>query len=440
MVFALLVFLPSSLRIELPAGLPQLTIHRILIVVAFLFLIRNRKPDRSRWPIPNLRLMLLFGLSQSVSVVLSCQFLVGLKGLFSYALEGVVFYMLISEYLHTEGGIARLLSSICCGLAAGAILAAVEKYLHFNLVEALLPSSRGIGMERSDITSTYTHRIMLGYAMAMGVPLALALSTQIKEAKPRRVMYLIALLLIGAAYFSMSRGPWLGLGLGLVGMAALGGKSMRRKLAFVGLLAVVVVISRPGIGESIHSLGSATFKQDSLKAQTYQTRWELWTVAWKEIGKSPERFFFGYGPSSTDGMDLSDYWYGQEGWQASMVTIGHTSWDNNYACDLIELGVVGSALEVILFVSIVWTLVINWRDARPDTQPLQAGVAVAALIFMFAMTNVFIFAPQLKYLFWAVVAIGSNFTGLVAKQTHGKTIASLGDLAAAALATDETMI
>jgi hypothetical protein len=38
MIFALLVFLPDSLRIVLPARLLQITVHQFLIVTAFLFL------------------------------------------------------------------------------------------------------------------------------------------------------------------------------------------------------------------------------------------------------------------------------------------------------------------------------------------------------------------------------------------------------------------
>src|SRR6266446_2748559 len=58
LVFALLVFLPDSLRIPVPTGFPQLTVHRLLIVIAFTFLIGNRSPDRIKWPIPNILLIM----------------------------------------------------------------------------------------------------------------------------------------------------------------------------------------------------------------------------------------------------------------------------------------------------------------------------------------------------------------------------------------------
>jgi len=33
------------------------------------------------------------------------------------------------------------------------------------------------------------------------------------------------------------------------------------------------------------------------------------------------------------------------GMQAGVIHMEHTSWDNNYACDLIELGVIGFLLR-----------------------------------------------------------------------------------------------
>jgi O-antigen ligase/polysaccharide polymerase Wzy-like membrane protein len=415
LIFALLVFLPTSVRIALPTGLPQLTIHRILIVVAFLFLIQNRSPDRTRWPIPNIGFVILFGLSQVISLLLGTQFVPGLKGCFDYGIEVVLFYILISEYVQTESDIVQLLASICYGLAAVAVVATIDKYWNVDLVETIVPF-RGLPDIEEGIASTYPHRILLGYAMAMGVPLSLALPTYFNEVRRKRVMYGIALLLIAATYFSMSRGPWLGLGLGLLGIAIVGGRKARKSVALIALLIAIVLILRPGVRDTISNMYSETFEEDSAKGNSYQTRWQLWTIAWTEIKVSPGRLLFGFGPVSTESMDLSHYWFGTEGWSSSVTKIGHTSWDNNYASDLIELGVVGFLLEAVLFAFIIKTLVTNWRRSDPNDRILQGGVTIACLVFMFAMTNVFIFSPQLKYLFWTLVAVGCNFSRIHAIQ------------------------
>ena len=408
LIFALLVFLPTSLRIELPGALPQLTIQRILILIAFVFLLRNAPSVPRKWPIPNLTLITLFGITQGVSLVFGAQFIPGLKGFSSYILEVALFYVLMNLYIMTEPNLLRLVCSICYGLAAVAVLATIEKFSGTNLSELIAPSG-GLAEIKQEITSTYPHRIALGYAMAMGVPLALAASTQFRSARTRRLLYGIALLSIGAAYFSMSRGPWLGMGLGLIGIGILGGTLLRKRLLQIALLSAAVLVLRPGVLETITNLYTASFDENAQKHGSLATRWQLWTVAWTEIQVSPERFLFGFGPVSTESMDLSQYWYGTEGWSASVSKIGYTSWDNNYACDLIELGVVGLALEVTLLLAIVGTVLREWRASDAEGRILLSGIGLACAVFMFAMTNVYIFAPQLKYLFWALVAIGSNF-------------------------------
>ncbi len=405
-VLGLLVFLPTWIKIE--TGIAYLNVHRILILIAFVFLIRYRTPDCKPRPIPNLGLLLLFGLSQLVSVLLGTEFASGLKGITSYGIEVVLFYVIMSRFVQAETSIVPLLTSFCYGLGAVAVLAAVEKYRGVNMLGNIVPPSQVHPEQSNMITSTYSHRIMLGYAMVMGAALALPLSIFREGARPRRVMFAILLLLVAAAYFSTSRGPWLGLAIAVLGLAALGGPSLRRKLLVTALLAAAVLIWRPGVRESISDRMLSTFVEDSVEADSYQTRWQLWDIAWTEIQKSPERLLFGYGPMSTEHMNLEHYFYGQEGWSSSVQALGYTSWDNNLACDLIELGVVGLALELALFATIMAQLLANYRVSLPQQRILPAGIIVACLVFMFATTNVFIFSPQLKFLFWALVAIGSN--------------------------------
>ncbi len=427
-IFALLVCLPFTLRFDAPGGLFQLTIHRILIVIAFIFLIRNRTSDREKWPIPNLRLVILFGVAQLMSFAFGTTFASGIKAILTYGIETALLYLLVSEYIQKENDLARFLSSICYGLAAVAAVAAIEKEFRFDLVTLISPSGGGSPLGTTgDVAATYPHRILMGYALAMGVPLSMALASYHKDRKPKCIMYGITLLLVAATYFSTSRGPWLGLTLGLIGVAVFGGRKVRKQIILLVGLAAVVLIVRPGVRETISNLYNATFDSDSAKGSSYDYRWQLWGVAWDKIRQSPVRFLFGCGPGSTEQMDLSYLWYGQEGSTTSVNLIGFTSWDNNYASDLVELGVLGFLSEVLLFLFIVKALVDNWRNSYGNARVLQGGVVVSCLVFMFAMTTVFIFAPQLKYLFWALVAVGSNFSRVAANQEAGEPDLQLDD-------------
>jgi O-antigen ligase len=426
LTLALLVFLPVRMWIEMPSFLPQMTAHRILILIAFFYLIQSRGSSQEGTPTPLMRLVLLLGLSQFVSLLFGSYFVSGLKVFMTYVIETALFYAMISEYARREIDQIKLLSSICYGLGAVAVIGFIEKYGQTNLAQRLFPTAIPIDMGwEGGIISTYPHRILLGYAMAMGVPLALALPTQIKEAGPRRLMFCLTLVLAVATYFSMSRGPWLGLGLGLVGMAVLGGRLVRKRLMYLVLLAAMLVIVRPGVRETIYGLYLQTVGEDSAKAVSYHDRFVLWNIAFTETSKSPIRFLFGLGPYTSQVDDFSNYWGTQEGAQASIRQIGHTSWDNTYACDLLETGYVGLGLEAILYLSIIRLLLKNWRDSDPDDRALIGGITVSCLIFLFAMSNVNIFAPQLKYLFWSLVALGVNYTRIVAGQRSLATVDGL---------------
>ena len=407
-LLGLLVFLPAMLEIPLPDGVPQARVHRMLLLIALFFLAKNRYFSGRSERTPYMGWLVLFGLAQLASLLAGSFFGAGLSQVIDYVMEVVVFFVLITAYIQKEPQIvARLLAAVCYGLGAVAVLAAMQKYLNFVPVPALIPDARRAWMEDTDIASTYPHRILFGYAMAMGVPLALALASGISERPKRLRMYGIALLLVAATYLSTSRGPWLGLVIALVATAVLGGKVLRKKLALMAVLTAAVLILRPGVRDTIKNLYLETFEADSQKAESYQTRWDLWHVAWTEIRRTPTTFLFGLGPASAENMDFTSYFEG-EGATSAFVKIGHTSWDNNYASDLIEYGAVGFVMELILFASIAAGLIRNWRRADEHSRALRAGLGISCVVFFFAMTNVFIFSPQLTYFFWALAAIGSN--------------------------------
>jgi O-antigen ligase len=251
---------------------------------------------------------------------------------------------------------------------------------------------------------TYPHRILYGYAMAMGVPVAMSLLDGSGSKRTKRLLWLGICLMAATCYFSTSRGPWLGLAIALCIMCAMGGKSQRRRCKGIAVLVVAVMIIRPGVWQTIADKYEATFDTNSHKGKSYEYRYRLWHVAISEIGKTPERTLFGHGGLSTETMDLSQYFEKQSG--GTTHKLGYTSWDNRYACDLMEFGVVGFALLVWLFGYISIRLGKVWWKGCEAGQAKRAGILAAAFVFVFAQTNVDIFSEQLKFLFWGLTAMG----------------------------------
>jgi len=197
-------------------------------------------------------------------------------------------------------------------------------------------------------------------------------------------------------------------------LLVLGSKQMRKTFVMIAILSVVVIATRPGVRETLVSAISTTVgaDKDSLKRKSYEYRWKLWEVAYSEVKKSPERFLFGYGGLSTEEMDLSDYFDKESG--GSTALLGFTSWDNQQACDLIEFGFMGFGLEVILFLAVLWKLLTLWKSSKGVDRTIMAAFISIAVIYYYARSNVYLFSPQLKCLFWALVACGVRYGELKA--------------------------
>jgi len=169
-------------------------------------------------------------------------------------------------------------------------------------------------------------------------------------------------------------------------------------LLIIPVLALITVIIKPGVLDSVTTKAEDTMDTDSFKGGTFQYRLELWRIAWNAVSKEPVRLLFGYGPGSGRGVDLQ--------WSLSYRDreMKIESWDNQFAYDLFRFGIVGAFASLNLFIGMWWRL---YKLARRAPEEDRDGVAVlvgcvSALVFM--MSNVFIFARQLDYFLWSVVA------------------------------------
>jgi Lipid A core - O-antigen ligase and related enzymes len=160
----------------------------------------------------------------------------------------------------------------------------------------------------------------------------------------------------------------------------------------------MALASRPGVWETLSDRVSATADSKSFKGGTMQYRLELWKVAWAQVTKSMQTFFFGYGPGcgSETEIDWTLSYRGQE--------YGISSWDNQFAYDLFQSGFLGLIASLILYGSALLFLYRAWVTADPANRDLVLTLFASALALVFMMTNVLIFAKQLYYLFWTLVA------------------------------------
>jgi O-antigen ligase len=163
-------------------------------------------------------------------------------------------------------------------------------------------------------------------------------------------------------------------------------------------LALLVLMSNSGVRETIFHRAGSTFDEDSDAQVSYQWRWELWRKAWNEISKSPVRMALGYGPGASEALN----------WEGEISFLNYedsfSSWDNNWAAYLLECGLLGFAALLSFYAALIARMFRIWRFACGKQKDTCLLLIAALVVFIFMQTNVQIFAPQLYYIFWTILA------------------------------------
>jgi hypothetical protein len=399
-----LVLLPTEVRIQMPGSVPELTGHRVVLLV--LFFKSLHLPNRGKTLMTSrlVLLLCLVAVCRLFSSVNAVNGLESLKTAVGFLIEDLLFFVVMVRFLQDRRTVQVVAWGCLAALFVIACLATVEKYRGINLAAEFIP---GMSDDAMTVSATFRHRILLGYAMAMGLPLTMLLQQVDKTKMQRRLVFASLLLIPAACYFSNSRGPWVGCAIGAVTMGAIGGQAIRKKLRFLSVLVALVLVARPGVLDTITDLWSQTFDNSSVKGRSADYRKVLWTVAWKELSKSPDRLAVGYGGHSTETMDLGEYFESGAGGEAAQL--GYTSWDSQLAADLMQYGFLGFGFELILYGSLLTMLIKVWRKSKNLDQIFVAACIATVLIYFWALTNVAIFNPQLDFLFWGLAAIGISY-------------------------------
>jgi hypothetical protein len=159
----------------------------------------------------------------------------------------------------------------------------------------------------------------------------------------------------------------------------------------------------------------STFDPDSYRGMSYYYRKELWPVAIKLVHGSPAKFLFGCGPLSLESMNLSSLFK----FGGSTYHTGFSSWDNNYAANFAEFGYLGFAAE-ILFYAVVFLSLVRYALRGPRAnRDLAAGLIAAMGVYLFGLTNVYMFSPQLKCIFLTLAVIGGRLCGSPDRAAQG---------------------
>ena len=398
---ALLVSLPKQVQLILPDALPALTIHRLIVMVLFVFWLKEGKTMVKSVKFPFKSLLLWILATQGISALFSPDFVSSIKAFLYYAIENLLFFMILIKSVRDRENAIRIVRAVCLGLLGVAILAFIEKYKGYSPMQYF----PGFYLDEGSVMATFSHRILLGAAMAMSWPLCMLWIAKEKKSIPRMVAWLASFLCIGACYFAHSRGPWMALVLVGVTLGLLGSSIQRKRLHLCRCAcAGCSGLKQRGPGNA-PSRTSATFAEDSAQQESYQWRWELWHKAWSEISQSPIRMIFGYGPGTSESMN----WEGEVSFEN--IIDSFASWDNTWAAYLLECGLVGFGVLLCFYVALMCRMLKIWHRTERKERDLPAFIIAALAVYIFMQTNVKIFAPQLDFIFWTTLAAGIALEG-----------------------------
>ena len=408
----LFTMMPSTLCLQ--AGAFELTFQRILLVLVTLYWVPWLASRRRPMAIPFIRLLFAWWVANLCAFIFAIDHGLSVKWLLSFSTEIVLFYLIVSTTLTDAESLLKAFHALCVSAAVIAVLGVIEYYTQFN------PALDWMGIvepkDTTDVIVTFRHRILFGYAMAMGWPLLLALAHRMPGRVRGVAMTGVVMLAIAACYFSGSRGPWFGAAVAGALMYVFGTPRIRKSMHLFACLTVLMVIARPGVRATIVDLTESTFDPDSYRGRSYYYRKELWPVALSLAKTSPVRTLFGHGGLSTETMDLSDrFEYG-----GSTYHTGFSSWDNNYACDLVEFGYVGLGLEILFYAGVLLSLYRSVVQCPTGYRDIAAALLAAAAVYVLALTNVFMFSPQLKCMFLTLATLGARLPVLAGQKEQSR--------------------
>jgi hypothetical protein len=396
-----LISLSPRLAIVMPGEIFSFTIQRMIIIVLFVSYIFQREKGDGHHDIPCLKYILVVGASYFLSVLLSNDFRFSIVQYLAMTVDVYIYYLIACLSIKSKESANIMLKYVVYAITITSLISFVEKYTGFNPVDYIVFEYIRNPKYGHDILSTFPHRILMGTAAAMGVPLAMSYKEYLQKSNIRSKWLWIAMaLMISSCFFSYSRGPWIGLIIGCLILFIIGSSYSRKIIGILIVLSLVVFIIRPGAWETIYHRGVDTVDTSTFKHGTFEYRLELWRVAIQEVTKTVRTALFGFGLGAGDFM-IFDRTLSYSG-----KSVEIWSWDNEYALRLLETGAIGLFCTIIMYVMIIKKLFVERNNIRQDYSYIVSGIIASVSIMLFMMTNVHIFAVQLHYLFWSLVAIG----------------------------------
>ncbi len=415
-VFAV-TLLPEECRIELP-GLFDLYTHRLALIVLAIFFLVSRKKKKRAASLPLKNLILAHIGWVLASTLFSIVFVTSVKQLIAQVLEYYLLYYIILKSVTDVRTIVRISYAMVAAIGVSCIFGLFEAYAHWSVLSifpAEVQLSYGTGdplyMEMMDrgvrVRSTFPHPILFGDAIAMTIPLAFYLLTMACKRRLDKIILNAALILMfWNLYKTSSRGPWLATALALTILAFTAKAKIRQRIAAIAIVAITILIIRPGVADTLWNTYRATFNPEVQMGASFYYRSALLRTVTNTLAAEPARAVLGYGLGS----------FRENGLVIELPRIETHRW---YTCDsswilfLYETGYGGLVILATLLLKPAAMSLNNLRWLTVPDKQLSLAFFSSFAAFYVAMISVAIYGwGQNGNMLWTVIGCSIAYEGL----------------------------
>ena len=399
--------MPLEARLVIPRVFDLTTMRIALLVLLPLYLIR--KEERNIRPIPLKSLMLIHVIWAICSTVYSLSVATSVKQLISQVFEYYLLYFLFIRTITRVQTLYTILYAMIMAIAVCCVFSLLEAYANYSILR-VFPSNLWItyngGLDPLyvewgrglRVRSTFPHPILFGDALAMMIPLTLYLLSIWTGKVQRRLLWLSMFLMFWAIYKTVSRGPWIATGLCCVLLLIFTNGRVRKYLSVMALVGVIVMVSRPGIWQTVADLYDSSTDSASPVGASYLYRDTLTLSVKQAVAADMTRTLLGYGLGTFRELGLDITFLG--------VTQRWYTCDDNWAAFLYETGYVGLFIIFALLMSPLFIALRSYiRLPKPENQ--LSGVLFISLVgFYFLLMSVAGYSwGQQGYMSWILISL-----------------------------------
>jgi len=404
-----------SLDVAVSAGnMPRIGPTRFVMAAFVLAVIlrglTSKRIGITKHDLPFLGLISLYLVSGVISALFSTDILVSFYAVVGRDLiEQFVLFYILFYYLKQQGFEYRLKNALYVTLFLVCAFSFFEEITHYNpFLQFITDGDLNFRAGMLRVRSTFFHPIALGCFLNLLMPVLLV--DIIREKSYQRKAFLILTFTAGliASFLTLSRAPFLILGLEILLVAGWWAKERANRaillISFVSVVSVGAVLLIYNNDILDRALGSYINPNQTTLNQLDEDSSEYYRIILLEsvLQKlSGPRWIYGYGPNA--------FYLSEVNAEYSSHTEVLVAPDNNYLRLLLEYGVMGTLLYGLLLLAALKMCLAAIKNCDGKDKLQAAALLASALGFIIVnfSTSMFNIYP-LGLLFWLVIALAIN--------------------------------